>query len=421
MAADNPELLLSPYRVLDLTDERGLLCGKTLADLGADVVQIEPSGGSTARNLGPFYHGQVHPEKSLYWWAYTANKRSITLNIKTTDGRDLLKRLVRDAHFLIESFDPGHMAELGLGYDVLEAINPGLVMVSITPFGQTGPYAHYKATDIVGMAMGGFMYLTGDPDRPPVRISFPQFYLHGGAAGALGAMLAHTHRALHGEGQHVDVSCQQAVAKTLAHAPQFWDLERLILQRMGVYRAGTAGSRARVNWPCKDGYINYMPQGGTPGGSRSTRALLGWVEEEGVDVEEIKQVEWERLSYAYVPPETMAKMSVSLEGFFMTKTKAELVQESEKRRIILFPLNNYREIFEHPHLQVRGYFTELPHPELGDSITYPGHFIKDQDHGGMVGLRTRPPLIGEHNREVYQDELGLTPEDLTALASRGVV
>ena len=421
MAADSLELLLAPYRVLDLTDERGLLCGKTLADLGADVIQIEPPGGSNARNLGPFYHNQVHPEKSLFWWGYTANKRSITLNITTADGRDLLKRLVREAHFLIESFDPGHMAELGLGYEALEAINPGLVMVSITPFGQTGPYAHYEATDIVGMAMGGFMYLTGDSDRPPVRISFPQFYLHGGAAGALGAMLAHTHRALHGEGQHVDVSCQQAVAKTLAHAPQFWDLERLVLQRMGVYRASTGGSRVRVNWPCKDGYINYMPQGGTPGGSRSTRALLGWVEEEGIDVEEIKQVEWERLSYAYVPPEVMTKMSVCLESFFGARTKAELVKESEKRRIILFPLNNYREIFEHPHLEARGYFTELPHPELGASITYPGHFIKDQDHGDMVGLRTRPPLIGEHNREIYQEELGLTPEQLTALASRGVV
>ena len=308
-----------------------------------------------------------------------------------------------------------------MGYKDLEAVNPSLVMVSISPFGQSGPYAHYKATDIVGMAMGGFMYLTGDSDRPPVRISFPQFYLHGGAAGALGAMLAHTHRALHGEGQHVDVSCQQAVAKTLAHAPQFWDLESLVLKRMGVYRASTGGSSVRVNWPCKDGYINYMPQGGTPGSARSTRALLDWVEEEGHDVAEIKQVDWETMGYAYVPRDIMAKMSTSLEGFFRTKTKAELVQESEKRRLILFPVNSYREIFEHPHLQARGYFTELPHPELGASITYPGHFIKDQDQGDLVGPRTRPPLIGEHNREVYHEELGLSLEELAGLKARGVV
>jgi len=157
-----PEFLLSPYRVLDLTDERGLLCGKILADLGADVIQVEPPGGSSARNLGPFYRDQVHPEKSLFWWAYAANKRGITLDPGTADGKRLLLRLVKDAHFVIESYPPGYLAGLGLSYQELAATNPSLVMVSITPFGQGGPYAHYKAPDLVGMALGGFMYLTGD-------------------------------------------------------------------------------------------------------------------------------------------------------------------------------------------------------------------------------------------------------------------
>ena len=149
------DFLLSPYRVLDLTDERGLLCGKILADLGADVIQIEPPGGSTAREIGPFYKGDIHPEKSLFWWAYAINKRGITLNLETLDGRQLLQRLVKDAHFLIESWPPGYLQSLGLGYEALAAINPALIVVSITPFGQDGPYAHYKATDVVGMAMGG--------------------------------------------------------------------------------------------------------------------------------------------------------------------------------------------------------------------------------------------------------------------------
>ena len=115
----------------------------------------------------------AQPEKSLFWWAYAANKRSITLNLDSTDGRELMRRMVQEAHFLIESFPPGHMADMGLGYADLEKINPGLVMVSITPFGQSGPYAHYEAPDLVGMAMGGFMSLTGDSDRPPLRVGFP--------------------------------------------------------------------------------------------------------------------------------------------------------------------------------------------------------------------------------------------------------
>src|SRR5688572_26244961 len=136
--------MLSPYRVLDLTDERGLLCGKILADLGADVIQIEPPGGNRARRTGPFHRDEVHPERSLYWWAYAANKRSITLDVTTADGRALLARLVGTADFLIESGAPGQLAALGLGWDALSAINPALIMASITPFGQSGPHAGYR-------------------------------------------------------------------------------------------------------------------------------------------------------------------------------------------------------------------------------------------------------------------------------------
>ena len=136
MAESNPDSLLDQYRVLDLTDERGLLCGKVLGDLGADVIQVEPPDGSTARHIGPYYKDQVDPEKSLFWWAYAANKRGITLDIHTSDGRHLFKSLLKNAEFLIESFSPGYLGTLGLGYDDLAAINPGLVMVSITPFGQ---------------------------------------------------------------------------------------------------------------------------------------------------------------------------------------------------------------------------------------------------------------------------------------------
>ena len=173
------DMLLAPYRVLDLSDERGLLCGRILADLGADVLQVEPPHGSSARNIGPFYQDVPDRERSMFWWSYAANKRSITLDPSTNDGRALLLRLVGTADFLVESSLPGYMQSLGLDYDSLQAVNPGLVMVSITPFGQDGPYSQYMASDLTGVALGGLLYITGDHDRPPVQIGYPQFYLLG--------------------------------------------------------------------------------------------------------------------------------------------------------------------------------------------------------------------------------------------------
>ena len=410
--------LLSPYRVLDLTDERGLLCGKILADLGADVIQVEPPGGSPARNLGPFYHDDVHPEKSLFWWAYTANKRGITLNLHTVDGRGLLRKLLAESHFLIESFPPGDLDSLGLGYQDLAAINPGLVMVSITAFGQEGPYAHYQAPDLVGMALGGFMSLTGDSDRAPLRISFPHFYLHGAAAGATGAMLANAHRALTGQGQHVDVSCQQAVAKTLAHAPQTWDMEGVVIKRMGAFRQTSGDTRVRITWPCKDGYINYMLQGGSV--APSTRALLAWLDEDGMGDEYLNSINWEGLGYGMVRSEVMDRMVEPLQRFFASHTKEELTKGSLERRILLFPVATPSDLLAHPHLEARSYFQELRHPELDAKVNYPGAFVKAVDRT-QDALRRRPPLIGEHNQEIYGDELGLAPGELAALKQGGVI
>jgi crotonobetainyl-CoA:carnitine CoA-transferase CaiB-like acyl-CoA transferase len=410
--------LLSPYRVLDLTDDRGLLCGKILADLGADVIQVEPPGGSPARNLGPFYQDDVHSEKSLFWWAYAANKQGITLNLHTADGRDLLRRLLTESHFLIESFAPGVLDSLGLGYQELAAINPGLVMVSITAFGQEGPYAHYQAPDLVGMALGGFMSLTGDSDRAPLRIGFPHFYLHGAAAGATGAMLANAHRALTGQGQHVDVSCQQAVAKTLAHAPQSWDIEGVVIKRMGAFRQTSGETRVRITWPCKDGYINYMLQGGSV--APSTRALLAWLDEEGMGDEYLNSVNWEELGYGLVRSEVMDRMVEPLQRFFAAHTKEELSKGSLERRILLFPVASQKDLLEHPQLEARGYFQTLHHPQLDAEVDYPGAFVKAAE-GVQVGLRRGPPLVGEHNREIYGGELGLTPGELSALKQGGVI
>ena len=209
------EAMLSLYRVLDLTDEKGLFCGKLLGDLGADVIKIERPGGNPARNIGPFYHDEPQSEKSLFWWAFNTSKRGITLDIENAEGQENFKKLVDTADFIIESFPPGYLAKLGLDYPALQQINPGIIMVSISPFGQTGPYKDFKGPDIVVWAMGGHMYPFGDADRPPVRISHhSQAYLHAGVEAAVGAMMALYHRQMTGQGQQVDLSIQDTIAWT---------------------------------------------------------------------------------------------------------------------------------------------------------------------------------------------------------------
>ena len=423
MATSPSDGLLAPYRVLDLTDARGLLCGKILGDLGADVVQVEPPGGSPARRIGPFYADDPAPGNSLYWWAYAANKRGVTLNLRHPGGRDLLARLAASADFVIESFAPGYLDGLGIGYSWLSAINPRAVMVSITAFGQDGPYADAPAADITGTALGGFMHLTGDPDRAPLRPGFPHFYLHGSAAAAAGAMLAHTHRALTGQGQRVDASCQQAVARTLAHAPQIWDIEGAILQRMGVYRQTSGENRLRINWPCADGFVNYMLQGG--GVAPSTRALFQWMADDGFDVSQLQAVEWEGMGYGRITPEVMDLVAPPLGDFFLRHTREELTRESVTRRIMLFPVATPSDLRRHPQLAARGYFTPLHHPELGTTIDYPGPFIQtDPNQTGAppaATLRRRAPLVGEHNREIYGGELALPPSEIESLRRAGAI
>jgi crotonobetainyl-CoA:carnitine CoA-transferase CaiB-like acyl-CoA transferase len=418
MASSHEDGLLSPYRVLDLTGAWGLLCGKILADLGADVVQIEPPGGHAARRLGPFYHNDVHPERSLFWWSYAANKRSITLDITTPQGQTLLKRLVRSADFLIESAPPGDLAASGLGYEALAAINPALIMVSITPFGQQGPYAQYKAPDLVGMAMSGFMYVTGDPDRPPVRIGFPHFYLHGAGVGASGAMVAHMHRVLTGKGQHVDVSCQEAMARAMANAPQSYTMEHAIIKRQGAYRQTGSSTFMRLTWPCKDGYVNFQFSGGQ-GSGRGVNSLVQWMTEAGMGDSALEGVDFTQMGYGMITPEILAHMVPPIERFLQSKTKQELFEGAVERRILLFPVSTPQDIVDNPQLKARHYFQQTSHPDLHTPVTFLGPFARLS--ATPLQRRHFPPSIGEHNYSIYHDELGLQTEDLAILREEGVI
>jgi len=410
--------LLSPYRVLDLTDEKGVVCGRILGDFGADVIKVEKPCGDPCRNIGPFYHDIPDPEKSLFWFAYCANKRGITLDIESADGKEIFKKLVKAGDVVLESFHPGYMARLGLGYDDLSKINPGIIMTSITPFGQTGPYKDFKGPDLITWSMGGMSQVSGDPDRPPIRVSFPQSYPNGGAAGATGTIFALYNRGVTGEGQHVDVSITEQVIRTLANVRQFWDVCRIKLNRAGQFRTGLSTSaNQRLIWQCADGYVNFPLYGGITG-ARTNKALVDWMNSEGIKDDYLNSINWTEYDMAQTTQEEFDRMELPMGNFFMSHTMAELLDGAIERGIMLYPIYTAKEIVEDPHLEDREFWEKLYHSELDETITYPGAFLKLSETA--CGLRRRAPLIGEHNREVYA-ELGLTDKDLVLLKQAGVI
>ncbi|MDD4859656.1 MAG: CoA transferase [Dehalococcoidales bacterium] len=423
--------MLSPYKVLDLTDEKGLLCGKLLGDMGADVIKIERPGGDAARNLGPFFHDEIDPEKSLFWLAYNANKRGITLDIEKAEGQEIFKKLVATADFVIESFAPGYLDKLGLGYAGLQKINPQIILVSITPFGQTGPYKDYKAPDIVAWAMGGQMYCYGDTDRAPVRISHhSQAYLHAGAEAAAGAMMALYHRHAAGEGQQVDVSVQECVAQIVY--TYCWNLWKVIRRRgddaqPNLYAPNNPAAmrpntdvhlRVTHIWPCKDGYIVWLYWGGVQA-LRWSAPMVNWMLSEGVDDAFLKNFDWRNYSQATTTQEIVDRLEKITREFFLTRTRRELYEAATKHRFMLYPVFNIEDILNDAQLKERNFWSELTHEDLGAALTYPGAFANTSEEPPR--LRFAAPHIGQHNTQVYEKELGFSNKEISALQKAGVI
>ncbi len=416
---DKSEGLLSLYRVLDLSDEKGLLCGKILGDLGADVIKIEKPGGDSARNLGPFYHDEPEPEKSLFWFAYNTNKRGVSLDIETTDGQEIFKMLVKKADIVIESFQPKYMDKLGLGYKSLKKANPRIIMISITSFGQSGPYKDYKAPDIVAWALGGYMYSVGYADRPPVRIGYhSQAYLQAGGQAAQAAVMALYHREITGKGQYVDVSVHDSVTRCSPEGvTYFWDYSKRAGVRQGRFRGGEPPRLLRV-WPCKDGYVCAFYWSGQSANRRNL-PFVRWMESEGVASDIIKGIDWDNIDLQTADQEIIDSITESTYKLFMSHTKAELLEGALKHNAQLYPVASVADILDNPQLTDREFWVELEHPELGDTITYPGAFAKTSEAPPRISRRA--PLIGEHNQEIYEKELGISHEELLILKQAKVI
>ncbi|GAB6173942.1 hypothetical protein JCM15765_34200 [Paradesulfitobacterium aromaticivorans] len=420
MASQGQQGLLEGYRVLDLTDELGWLAGKIMGDLGADVIKVEKPGGDTGRNIGPFYHDIPHSEKSLTWWAYNTNKRGITLDITVPSGRELFLRLAGKADFVIEGFPPGYLAEIGLGYDELHKLNPGLILVSVTPFGQSGPYSTYRASDLEIMATSGLLTLFGSPDRPPVRVAVPQSYMWAGMSAAMGALLANYYRGVSGQGQHVDLSGQASCLWAVTPAQANWDVLEKDLSRDGEFITGRSitGAKMRAIYRCRDGYINFIVYGGVAGRA-TNKALVAWMKEDGMAPQFLIDKEWDKFNIATVTQEEIDVIEQPIAEFLATKTKAEFFENAIERRMLGYPVATAADIATDPQLQARDFWQEVEHPELGVSITYPGGFGKFSN--APCGIKRRAPLIGEHNVEVFAEELGLSAPELVRLKESGVI
>jgi benzylsuccinate CoA-transferase BbsE subunit len=410
---------LSGYRVLDLADEKGQLCGRLMGELGADVIKIEPPAGDPTRLNGPFFRGEQGDESSLYWWAMNAGKRSVTCELRLAEGRGLLHDLVRQADIVVETTKPGGAADLGLDYRTLTRVNASTILVSITNYGQTGPYRAFEATDIVGSAMGGHMYLNGDPEHGPVRTTAPQAYAQANIQGMVGALTALYARGVNdGLGQHVDVSMQEAMANAMDHAQQTWDIRHVNISGPGVRRNLAGTVVGRYLFETNDGWLAAMQVGGLLGPDAGK--LIDWMAE-GHFAGPLDSPGWRSRLMALTPldDEETQLVEEQFAAFCRPRGKDELVAEAQKRGFGWAPVYGPREVVESEQLSARDYWVRVTHEDIGETFLYPGAPFKLSETPWQS--RGRAPHKGEHNEQVYGELLGLDAAAIRRLRMRMVV
>ena len=408
---------LTGLRVLELSDEKGQWCGKLMADLGADVIKIEPPGGQNTRRVGPFLDDVAHPERSLYFWHYNTSKRGVTLNLETADGRELFKRLASTADVVLETFRPGRMASWGLAYEDLAAANPRLIVCSITSFGQTGPWKDYSSTDLTHLAAGGQMASCGYdeddvPDAPPIAPGGGNSYHIGCHYAYMGIMLALFQRHATGEGQYIDASIHDACALTTEAAVDVY----LYSGRGAIRQTGRHAQPVvtpKFMLPNSDGgWINTTRSRLNPARLRN---LAEWMEERGMADDLLD----EQYNAQQGIAANEAHVNDLIERFISSLPSNEAYHGSQKMGLPWGSIRTMDEIAEDGHLEDRGFYIDVEHPELGRTFTYPGPAAIY--NGSPWQISRRAPLIGEHNVEVYCGELGLTKNRLAMLAESGIV
>ena len=400
-------------RLLELSDEKGEWCGKLFADLGADVIKIEPPGGAPERQIGPFYHDVPHPERSLHFWHYNTSKRGITLNLKTESGRALFRDLVKTTDVLLETFAPGYLPSLGLGYKQLREINPSLIMCSLTSFGQRGPWRDFLGSDLIHLAAGGQMESCGyeqhqDPDQIPIAPGAGSAWATGSHYAFMSIAAAVYYRTLNGTGQYIDASVHSACALTTeGKVPQWvYSNQHVTRGQREVYK----------DYRCKDG--KYVITGGAQGGTRMNPRFLSilaeWMDEHGL-AEDLKEPQYQEQETVSARRDHISEV---LERFCLQITSEEAYHGAQKRGFTWGAIRAPEDMIEDPHWQQWGFWVKVEHPEVGETITYPGPGSIYPASPWKISRRA--PLIGEHNSEVFA-ELGLGQPEILVLRETGVV
>ncbi|MFC1824290.1 CaiB/BaiF CoA transferase family protein [Thermodesulfobacteriota bacterium] len=400
------EQALSDLRVLDLTWYiAGPYCTKLLADYGAEVIKVErPGTGDPARRMGPFLEDEPDHEKSGLFLHLNTNKKGITLNLKSAGGKKILKELVRDVDVLVENFSPGVMTGLGLDYGTLEKINPGLVMLSISNFGQTGPYRDFKAAEIVEYALGGPMYSTGLPDREPKTLYHNVVQYQAGACAAVAAMIAVYGSDLRGSGEHVDISIMETQAGNIDRTPSM----RIGYQYTGDINVRLADTQAFASgvFPCKDGYVDV-------------RGGYVWFPKMAAMLDMPELLEHPRFSNMaeHGKPEVAEEFLTVLLPWLQERTKQEVWTAAQAQQMLSAAINNSEDLINDPHYNERGFWVEIDHPAAG-KIKYPGAPFKMMETPWEI--RMPAPLLGQHNEEVLGN-LGYTRDDLVDLKQQQII
>lgn len=403
---------LAGLRVLDLTGPMGNYCGKLFADMGADVILVEPPGGSRLRFEPPFLNDVAGPERSLAFAYHNTSKRGISLNLDCASGQELFRKLVASSDIVLETEKPGVMQQRGLDYGVLSRLKPGLVLTSITAFGQAGPYAQYESEDLIALALGGLLYMGGYSDAAPTRVYGNQAYLCASMYGAVAAMLALLDAEVSGQGQHVDVSMQECVVLGLENAVQFYDLEGTVRKRY----AGEQRWAGTGVFQCADGYV-YLMAGGI-GANKFWGRSVQWFKDEKIPGAECwLGEEWTRVEYLR-SDEAKRTFAELFSPWARTKSKTYLYQEGQRRHIPIAPINAPADLLENRQLKFRNYFVDVMHPLRDEPLRMPGAPYKLSATPWRI--QRRAPRLGEHNAEVYGD-IGIGAAELARLFSAGGV
>lgn len=396
--------LLEGIRILDLADEKASFCSKLLADMGASVIKLERPGGGPSRNIGPFTQGSPSTRQSLFFAYHNMNKWAITLDITKEQGRQIFLRLLKTHDIVVETFPPGYLAGLGLGYNALSESNPGLILASVTGFGQKGPRSGYKSCDLVASAFGGQMYVTGSPSTPPLKAFGEQSYYTASLYATIAILLAARKRRESGKGEHIDISLQEAVVSTLDHVVVRYFYDEVVPKRQGVLSWNNGSSIL----PCRDGYIFITM-------SQQWETLVEWMESEGM-ASDLKDERWKDEEYRRTHIDHLLEI---MERWTRTHTTGELFELGQLMRFPWAPVQSPRQMLASPQLEARGFFVEAGNPSQDAPLQYPGAPYRFSNSDPCQPKRA--PLIGEHNIRIYQEELGLTDAEMESLSRNGVI